>query len=136
MSWKRQAAIIKRRHKKMFGRTIKTTEIKRIWDAYVKNITDILIKGGEVRIDRYATIEVIGTPILKDRGFMERLKKGKMVLNGRLVSPKLNPRRRDVKYKIVYKHSMRNDVYFEACAALKKKVRTALKDTNNYFRIQ
>ncbi len=132
--WKEFVISTKRKYKKRFGRKIKTTEIKKIWDEYLDFTIERVLKGGEVIVDKYSRLEVVGTPIWNDKNFIERLKKGKALRNGYFVTANLNPKRRDVKYKIVYTNTYR-DVYFKPHPNFSKQVHQTLCNTNNYFRI-
>lgn len=135
-NWATLILKIKKRYKKKFKRAIKTNEIKKIWDNWINSITQEVIKGGEVKIDKHSSLEIIGIPIMDDKIF-GLLKKGKSIRrDGSMKNAEFNGRRQNVKYKIVYKNKLRSDVRFKAHPDFAKLVHETIENTNNYYTIK
>lgn len=127
-----------RRFKKKHGKHISSKDIKNIWDSWLEQkIIQGVLNGDEIQIDRYSTIQVVGTPIENDKRFYELLRKGKMRRrDGILVDSKLGLRK-DYKYKIVYTNSIAGDkeVYFKADPRFARRVRESLNNTTTFYKI-
>lgn len=125
--------------KKKFKKEIKSREIKKIWDTFLKvKIIDPVVAGKLVKIDKNSTIQVIGKPIEEDKNFYQMLLRGKMVRrDGVIKMAERNPKRKDFIYKIVYKNKTREGkkLYFKADAAFSKQVRDSLNNTNTFYKI-
>lgn len=95
--------------------------------------------GKKIKIDRFATIELVGTPILEDKKFLKMLQQGRMLRrDGAIKKAHIDPKRKDVKYKICYKNSIakKKQVFFKAAPNFSNQVREALNNTNTYYRIE
>ena len=125
---------IKKRFKKKFGKKITTSEINSIWDLWLEEqVIKPLLRGGETKLDKFNSIEVVGSSLWKDKNFVDRLVNKK----GFLRVEHLNPKRKDIKYAIVFKNSLaKKPLYFDATQKLKNRVHQTLCTTNTYFSIQ
>lgn len=131
----------KRRFKKEFKKKVSVTEINEI----VKNwlhwglIAEVL-KGGEHKIDKNSSIEVIGTPIMSDERMLNNLMNGRVLTRtGKFKkADNIASTRKDFKYKIVYKNSLAKDknIMFQACPKFAKQVHERLINTNTYFKTE
>ena len=112
------SAKVKRAFRSKFGRKIKKSEIRDLWEDYLETkVFSKLLTGYKVYLDPYSALEVVGTP-----------EPGK--------SYHINRRRRGVKYKLIYTHSLsRRPLYITGAGKLKKRIRETLCNTNHYFRI-
>lgn len=133
--WVHFIAIVKKRHKKKFGKPITATEIRKIIKTYLNWIIEKVIEGGQVRMDRHSTIEVIGVPVLEDKIF-KILVKGKSIRrDGSIKNAEFGSKRRDFKYKITYRNKLNEDLHFNADQKFAKRVHEAIENTNNYYKI-
>lgn len=139
LNWGRFIKQTQKRYRKSFHKHIRSQDIKKIWDTFLEmKIIAGVLSGDCVKIDKYSTIQVIGTPILNDKRFFSMLMSGKMVRRDGLVKlAKQDPIRKDVKYKIVYKHTLgeKKKILFKADVKFARRVREALNNTNTYYKI-
>jgi hypothetical protein len=138
-SQKHFIALTKKRFKKKFKKPISATDINKIWKDWVQyHIIDGVIDGDKVKIDKHSSIRIVGMPILDDNSFKGLIMSGRMInRGGSVTSPKMNPKRKEFKYKIVYENKLAKDkaLYFKASPKFAKQVHQALINTNNYYPI-
>lgn len=138
-SQKHFIALTKKRFKKKFKKPISATDINKIWKDWVQyHIIDGVIDGDKVKIDKHSSIRIVGMPILDDNSFKGLIMSGRMInRGGGVTSPKMNPKRKEFKYKIVYENKLAKDkaLYFKASPNFAKQVHQALINTNNYYPI-
>lgn len=126
--------------RKKFKKTIKLSDVDKIWKEYVEHgIVKPLLRLGKVQVDSKLDIEIVGKKILDDPQTMKLLLNGLNVKNGRLKEMvRFDNNRPDVKYKIVLtdKNYKGGKLIFEPDAKLSARVHQELKNTNTYYRIQ
>ena len=126
--------LTKRRFKKKFGKKITAKEINKIWKDWVQyRITENLLDGRLVKIDKHSTMEVVGFPILQSK----TLTAGKVMRsNGAVMVLDASRKRPDFQYKIVYKNTLAKEkIYFKADVEIRRQLRDKLENTSAYFRI-
>jgi len=134
-SWPHFIELTKKRHKKKFGKSITATEIRKITKKFISDLIDKVIEGGNVKINKHSSIEVVGTKILEDDIFKLLVKGKSLRRDGTMKNAEFNPRRKEFKYRIVYENSLNKDLRFKADPKFAKRVHQALISTNNYYRI-
>jgi hypothetical protein len=134
---RRAKKLLRRKYKK----TIKLSDLDKIWKEYCRYaITNPLIQNGEVNIDQYTKLEIVGRRIIDDPKALGLMSRGVIVKNGGYKKPvgTLNPMRNDFVYKIrltdpTFKGGW---LIYEPDRTLSKKVHKALMETNKYYRIE
>ena len=98
-----------------------------------------LLNGDKVSFGNKATMEVVGRKKIDSRGVFNLLVNGlNTTREGKIKrAVKMDSRRNMYVYKIIYKDdNYSGDLIFKADPKISLAVHNALKNTNNYFRIE
>jgi len=136
---------LRRRAKKLlrskYKKTIKLSDVDKIWKEYCHYaVLKPLIKNGEVNIDQYSKLEIVGRKIVDDPQTFGLMTKGLSVTKSGYKKPigMLNPMRSDFIYKIRLTDSTFKGgrLIYQPDKKLSKAVHKALTETNKYYRIE
>lgn len=137
-NWNHFIEVAQERFKKRFKKNITPTQIRKIWDVWVKHrIINKVIEGDCVIIDRHSSIQLIGTPILEDKRFFAMLLRGRMSMrDGTAKIAERHQKRKDYKFKIVYKNdTAKGKLFFKAIPSFSKAAHESIINTNTYYKI-
>jgi len=136
---------LRRRAKKLlrkkYKKTIKLSDVDKIWAEYCHyGVLKPLIKNGEVNIDQYTKLEIVGRKIVDDPQAFGLMSKGVVATKGGYKKPigKLNPLRSDFIYKIrLTDNTFKGGrLIYRPDRKLSKSVHKALVETNKYYKIE
>lgn len=136
---------LRRRAKKLlrkkYKKTIKLSDVDKIWGEYCHyGVVKPLIKKGEVNIDQYTKLEIVGRKILDDSKVLGMLSNGIMATrNGYMKRVgTLNPLRGDIVYKVrlTDKTFKGGRLIYKADKKVASAVHKALMETNKYYKIE
>lgn len=136
---------LRRRAKKLlrkkYKKTIKLSDVDKIWEEYCHyGVVKPLIKKGEVNIDQYTKLEIVGGKILDDSKVLGMLSNGIMATrNGYMKRVgTLNPLRGDIVYKVrlTDKTFKGGRLIYKADKKVASAVHKALMETNKYYKIE
>ena len=131
---------IRKKLRKKHKKTIKLSEVDKIWKDYVEYaIIRPLLDGRRVEV-RSMTIEIVGTKWVDDKALTTLLIKGFNVGRNGVIKDASDwgAHRRGVKYKIELTDTdyKQGTLVFESDVKLAKRVHETLKNTVTYFRIK
>jgi hypothetical protein len=135
--------VLRRRAKKMvrkkFKKTIKLSDLDKIWGEYVKyGIAKPLLRLGKFEASKLK-IEIVGKKIMDDEGMMSKLINGINISRSGIVKKavQFDKNRDDVFYNIVLTDgNYRGKLFFTADPKLASMVHDELKNTKTYYRIE
>jgi hypothetical protein len=133
-------ALAKKRLKKSLKSKASSAEINSVIKNWIQEkIIAETVKGYKVKIDKHSTIQVVGSPIIKDKLAMNLLSNGKYISRQGILknADNMNKRRKDIKYKICYINKLAEgkNIHFKASAKFKDQVHKALINTNTHFHV-
>lgn len=131
----------KREIRKKFKKTIKLSDVDKIWKDYMEyGIVRPLLKGGKVQIDRNFSVEVVGQKIIDNPKIFSLFVRGLNVTRkGTLKKAvRLDGYRNEVFYKIELTDNnyKGGKLVFTPDRKLSSRVHEQLKNTATYFRIK
>lgn len=137
--------VLRRRAKKMmrkkYKKTIKLSDVDKIWEEYCRyGVVKPLIRYGEVNIDQYTKLEIVGKKIVDDSKAFALMSNGLMATKSGYLKPvgTLNPLRGDVVYKVrlTDRTFKGGRLIYRPDKKISSAVHKALMETNKYYKIE